>query len=226
MDVPSRLRVASHISHERSEEEATEFIGKVKARTDDQAPLFESDGLHAYTQALVAKYSEPEPPPVKAGPGRPRKTPKMLRDPDLLYAQVDKHREDGRVVEVSRRVVFGQPEAIAQVLESDGCGSQINTSYIERNNLTMRQTNGRLVRKTQSYSKDGELLYWHTELDDAVYNLTHKHWGLRQRLAEPEPSGRKWCQRTPAMAAGLTDHPWTLLELLMFKIPPSRSGGP
>ena len=141
-------------------EEATEFIGKVKARTDGQAPLFQSDGLHGHTTALVANYSEPEPPPLKPGPGRPRKKPEMLRDPDLLYAQVDKRKEHGRVVEVSRRIVFGQPEAIAGVLEAGGCGSQINTAYVERNNLTMRQNNGRLVRKTLSYSKDVESLYW------------------------------------------------------------------
>ena len=164
LDVPSRRRVAGHISHERSEEEATEFIGKVKARTDGQAPLFQSDGLHAHTTALVANYSEPEPLPRKPGPGRPRKKPEMLRDPDLLYAQMDKRKEHGRVVEVSRRIVFGQPEAIAGVLEAGGCGSQINTAYVERNNLTMRQNNGRLVRKALSYSKDVESLYWQTEL--------------------------------------------------------------
>lgn len=223
--MPSRLRVASHISHERSEEAATEFIGKVKARSDEQAPLFQSDGLESYTKALLANYSEPEPPPIKRGPGRPRKTPKLLRDPDLLYAQVDKRKERGRVVEVSRRIVFGQAEAIARVIEAGGSGSRINTAYVERNNLTMRQSNARLVRKALSYSKDADLLYWSSELDDAVYNLTHKHRSLRQRLAESEASGRKWRQRTPAMAAGLTDHPWTLFELLTFKVPPSRPGG-
>ena len=88
----------------------------------------------------------------------------MLRDPDLLYAQVDKRKERGRVVEVSRQIVFGRPEAITQVLEAGGCGSQVNTAYIERNNLTMRQNNARLVRKALWYSKDVELLYWQTEL--------------------------------------------------------------
>ena len=121
--------------------------------------------------------------------------------------------------------MFGQSEAIAGVLEAGGCGSQINTAYVERNNLTMRQNNGRLVRKTLSYSKDVELLYWQSELDDAVYNLTRQHRSLRQQSVEPNPSGRKWRSRTPAMAAGLADHVWTLSELLMFKIPPSRLGG-
>ncbi len=73
-----------------------------------------------------------------------------------------------------------------------------------------------------SYSKslpwaqrgDAELLYWSSELDDAVYNLTRKHRSLRQRLAGSEPPGRKWRQGTPAMAAGLIDHPWTLLDSL------------
>jgi hypothetical protein len=225
VDVPSRLRIASHLSHARGEDDATAFIGQGKARSDEQAPLFQSDGLPASTAALVANYSEPEPPPFKRGPGRPRTQPKRLRDPDLRSTQVDKRKEKGRVVEVSRRIVFGQPAAIAEVIERGGGASQGNTAYVERNNLTLRQTNGRLVRKALSYSKDAALLYWSTELDDAVYNLTHQHWALRQRPAEPETAGRKWCPRTPAMAAGLTDHPWTLLELLTFKVPPSRSGG-
>jgi hypothetical protein len=154
--LPSRLRVASHLSHDRSEPEARAFLAKFKARTDGRAPFFTSDQLPAYVAALIANYSTPEPPPARRGRGRPRKEPRRLVDPDLRYAQVDKRCEGGRVVEVKRQILFGTDDDLIRILESDGCGSQINTAYVERDNLTSRQSNGRLVRKTLSYSRRKE----------------------------------------------------------------------
>jgi transposase-like protein len=81
MALPSRLRVLSHLSHERSEAEATMFLAKFKARTDGDAPFFTSDQLPAYGAALIANDSTPEPPPRTRGPGRPRKAPKRVVDP-------------------------------------------------------------------------------------------------------------------------------------------------
>lgn len=220
--LPSRLRVMSHLSHERSEPEATRFLAKFKARTDGCAPLFTSDQLRAYVAALIANYSTPEPPPPKRGPGRPRQAPKRIVDPHLRYAQVDKRREGGRVVEVKRQILFGSEAALIQILETDGCGTQINTSYVERDNLTSRQSNGRLVRKTLSHSKKKEYLQRHVELEDAIYNFVRPHGALRVRLRTPVAHGRRWKQRTPAMAAGLTDHIWSLEELLSYcLLPPS-----
>jgi len=216
--LPSRLRVVSHLSHERSEQEATAFLAKFKAKTDGRAPFFTSDQLPAYVAALIANYSTPEPPPAKRGPGRPRKEPKRIIDPNLRYAQVDKRREGGRVVEVKRHILFGTQDDIIQILEADGCGSQINTSYVERDNLTSRHSNGRLVRKTLSHSKKKVYLQRHLDLEDAIYNFVRPHRALRVRLRRPAAHGRRWKQRTPAMAAGLTDHIWTLEELLTFRI--------
>ena len=90
--LPSRLRVASHLSHDRSEPEARAFLAKFKARTDGRAPFFTSDQLPAYVAALIANSSTPEPPPARRGRGRPRKGPRRLVDPDLRYAQVPKYR--------------------------------------------------------------------------------------------------------------------------------------
>jgi hypothetical protein len=146
-----------------------------KARTDGRAPFFTSEKLASYLAALVANYSVPEPLPVKRGPGRPRKQPKRILDPQLCYAQVDKRRRGGRVVEVRRRIVFGQADDIAVIIEAEGCGSQVNTAYVERNNLTLRQSVGRLVRKALSFSKNVHFLQRHIDLDDAIYNsLTGK----------------------------------------------------
>lgn len=215
--LPSRLRVAHHLSHQRSEKEASLFLAKFKARTDGRPPFFTSDKLPAYLDALIATYSTAEPPPVNRGPGRPRKHLRRVLNPELCYAQVDKHREQGRVVEVRRRIIFGTPEIITEILGSQ----QINTSYVERDNLTSRQSNGRLVRKTLSYSKQAYYLQQHLDLEDAVFNFVRPHLSLRVALPQPI-NGRKWQQRTPAMAAGLTDHIWTLEELLSYRIPPAE----
>lgn len=219
--LPSRLRVVSHLSHERSESEASTFLADFKARTDGAAPLFTSDKLPAYLVALIANYSTPEPPPLKRGPGRPRKEPKRVIDPQLCYGQVDKQREGGRVIEVRRRIVLGTEADIARILQADGCGTQINTSYVERDNLTSRQCNGRLVRKTLSHSKKKKFLQRQIDLEDAVFNFVRPHSALKIELAHPGPHGRKWQARTPAMAAGLTDHIWTLEELLSYRLSPS-----
>jgi hypothetical protein len=213
--LPSHLRVANHLSHERSEEEATSFLALFKGRTDNRSPLFTSDKLPAYVKALIANYSVPEPPSVKRGRGRPRKEPRRILDPHLLYGQVDKVREQGRVVEVRRRIIFGTESKITRILGPQ----QINTAYVERDNLTSRQSNGRLVRKTLSHSKKNYYLQRHIDLEDAVFNFARPHQSLRRRLSRPV-DGRKWQQRTPAMVAGLTDHVWTLEELLSFRLPP------
>jgi hypothetical protein len=218
--LPSRLRVVSHLSHERSEAEATAFLAKFKARTDGGAPFFTSDQLPAYVSALITHYSTPEPPPLKRRPGRPRKEPKRVVDPNLRYAQVDKRREGGRVVAVKRHILFGSEDDLIRILQADGCGMQINTAYVERDNLTSRHSNGRLVRKTLSHSKKKQFLQCQVDLEDAIYNFVRPHSALRVRLSEPGPYGRQWEQRTPAMAAGLTDHIWSLEELLSCRLPP------
>lgn len=219
--LPSRLRVVSHLSHDRSEPEAQAFLAKFKARTDGRAPFFTSDQLPAYVAALMANYSTPEPPPARRGPGRPRKEPRRQVDPNLRYAQVHKRREGGRVVEVKRQILFGSEDDLIRILEMDGCGSQINTAYVERDNLTSRQRNGRLVRKTLSHSRRKDYLQHHIDFEDAIYNFVRPHSALRLRLRRPAAHGRRWTHRTPAMAAGLTDHIWSLEELLDYCPPPS-----
>jgi hypothetical protein len=123
-------------------------------------------------------------------------------DPNLRYAQVDKRREGGRVVEVQRQILFGSEAALMPILETDGCGSQINTSDVERDNLTSRQSNGRLVRKTLSHSKKKEDLQRHVELEDAIYNFVRPHGAVRVRLRNPVAHGRRWKQRTPCYGCG------------------------
>ncbi len=216
ISLPSRLRVTSHLSQQRSEASATAFIQQIRATSDGRAPFFTSDKLPAYVTALVANYSVVEPPPTKRRRGRPRLRPNRIVDSQLRYAQVDKRRQAGRVVEVRRRIIFGTEGDINVIIKASGCGSQINTAYVERSNLTMRQNVGRLVRKTLSFSKNEHYLKRHIDLEDAVYNFVKPHRSLRRPLRESHDQRRKWEHRTPAMAAGLTDHIWSIEELLEF----------
>ena len=104
------------------------------------------------------------------------------------------------------KVIYGDPEEVKEKL---AC----HTAYVERTHLTSRQMNGRLVRKTLFFSKELRLLQAATALEDALYNFTRPVKTLRVELANQTKQTR-WHQRTPAMAAGLTDHCWTPQELL------------
>ena len=147
--------------------------------------------------------------PRTGRPGRPRR-PKLVAAPTLRYAQVVKQREErGRLVGVSRRVVFG-----AVPLE------RVHTAYIERQNLNYRHENRRLTRKSIAFSKTVAALGHQLEFHQAHHNLVRPHRTLAERVDVPSQRRvrRRWAKRTPAMAAGLTDHMWTLRELMSRRI--------
>ncbi len=211
--MPSHLRVATHLSHERSEAEATAFLARFKGRTNGRAPLFTSDKLAAYLGALINNYSIPHYYERNRSGPQPKR-PGRLLDKELLYAQIDKQREHGRVVDVQRRILIGKAKPILRILQ----GQQINTAYVERDNLTSRQSNGRLVRKTLSHSKKDYYLQRHLDLEDGVFNFVRPHLSLKVAVTSSNRK-RKWQERTPAMVAGITDHVWTLEEFLSYRIP-------
>ena len=123
-----------------------------------------------------------------------------------------KQRENGRVVGTKLRVVFGDPVETLELLGQ-------STAYIERTHLTMRLFNGRLTRKTLAFSKEVEMYRASAAWDDLYYNLAWAHKSLRVEVfGDPQ---RKWQPRSPAMAAGLTDHIWTVKELLKTVVLPS-----
>lgn len=132
--------------------------------------------------------------------------------PGWHYLQVVKHREGGRLVEVKIEVIYGDETTL------DLVGA--HTSYVERTNLISRQMNRRLVRKTLSFSKELEILRASSVWEDAVYNLTREVKTLR---VEVEGKKRRFAPRTPAMAAELTDHIWSIKDLLWTVISPIQS---
>ena len=145
--------------------------------------------------------------------GRPR----LAAIPGLLLGQLIKHHRGRCLVEVTRRVVLGTAEAITAVLAATGTGTGINTSYIERLNATFRSALNPLVRRGRAIVHgEGVLTGW-MYLVGCAYNFCWNHDSLR--VAAPPGERLKWRDQTPAMAAGLTDHQWTMGELLSCPIP-------
>ena len=135
-----------------------------------------------------------------------------------MLGQVIKHQEKRRVVGVTQRVVLGTAAAITAVLLATGTGTGINTAYIERLNATFRGAMTPLVRRGRALARTEGSLQAGMFLVGCAYNFCWEHESLR--LETGQPGGRKWQPRTPAMAAGLTDHQWTMTELLSHRVPP------
>ena len=185
-------------------------------------PLFLSDGYANYLTAIVAHFGHWVQPPRTQATG-PAPKPRWMPLPALLYAQVVKTMRRRRLVEVKHRVVFGTQAAVEQVLAA--CGWQINTSFVERLNLSLRQRVAAMGRRSATPSKSEDGLRHQLALFQVYHNFVLPHASLRQALAEPIPtngcgSAKVWRPCTPAMAAGLTDHVWSLKEVLLFRGPP------
>ena len=211
-----------------NEQAGEALIGKVKGVSDEQAPFFMSDG-RAYHKPLTAHYStEIEPDPSHPKRGRPRIHPQRQRDPELMYGQAIKEKDSqDRVVGVRRRMVFGSVAQLRKRFEKTPLNQLLTTNHLERDHLTCRLHNSRLVRRSITYSKAQAPLQWQCDLEDLYYNFCLEHSSLRQELPEPVPtkgagSPKKWEQRTPAMAEGIADHIMTLNELFSTAVLPKR----
>ena len=183
------------------------------------APLFLTDGFREYMTALLTHYGQWVH-PHRRGKG-PAPKPRWRPRPGLLYAQVIKTVRQRRLVRVSHRVVFGTLEAVQQVLAAHGW--HINTAFVERVNLSIRQPVATAGRRVNTLCKHEAGLRQQLVLYQVYHNFVLPHASLRQPLLQPEPThgtAKRWQPRTPAMAAGLTEHVWTLRELLLFRVPP------
>jgi IS1 family transposase len=170
--------------------------------TTDEYPTYETAILDVYGQSVV---------PERTGrAGRP-KAPYKIPPKELCYATVRKKREKGRVEEIVVGAVFGTLEAVERALKHSRVSRAINTAFVERHNGTDRNFNARKVRKTYCFSKDWQVHEAVTYFSMYSYNYC---WEVRT-LRESDGKGR-WRARTPAMAAGLTDHVWSLMEWLSF----------
>jgi IS1 family transposase/transposase-like protein len=183
-------------------------------------PCFFSDGFSCYLSALIEVYHTLKTFPRTGKPGRP-KQPIKEPHPELVYGQVIKKKQKGRLQELVYRVRCG-----AKRLEA--LGLSISTSLLERLNLTLRHALAPLVRKSASFCKDRIQMRRRVVFFQAFYNFARPHMSLRVPLPEQAPYATgliqpKWHHRTPGMAAGLTDHVWTFRELLTTKFEPLHS---
>lgn len=202
LDIDSRLRVARGIGKDETQASIEVFrLLQQRGHPEDPPPII-SDGWGGIDQAMVEVYGCV---PEYGGRGRPptRKKPGS----DWMYLQMVKQRDEhGRFQGTKLRVIFGTKAEVVALLGK-------STAYIERSNLTSRLFNGRQVRKTLAFSKDIQAYRAAAIWEDSYYNLIRPHKSLRLPIQDDLP--RKWSPRTPAMAAKLTDHIWTVKELLM-----------
>jgi len=211
---PRNKVVVGYVAGKRRQSEANKLLKMINDRTDGNIPPFTSDDLKQYKTAILKSYGIKEERNGKEGMRKPRKL-KIKPHPDLKYAKVVKTKVKGRVVDVSTKVVFGKLSEVMQAIEKSPVSKHINTSFVERNNLTMRERNRRLTRKTTGSSKRKRFLVVSLNIFLAIYYFVKPHKGLRIRVDQED---RKWIQRTPMMAAKITDHIWTVKELVIYRI--------
>jgi hypothetical protein len=201
LDIDSRLRVATAV--EQNETLASQSVFEIlKRRGHPEAPPPTiTDGWGGIDDAMVNVYGQV---PEYGARGRP---PTLKRPGDgWLYLQmVKQHDEHGHFTGTKLKAIHGELNQLVNLLGE-------STAYIERDNLTSRIFNARQNRKTLAFSKNLENHRASAIWEDGYYNLVKFHKSLRPPL--DDIPGRKWQQRTPMMAAGLTEHAWSVKKLL------------
>jgi len=212
--VPTRLWLGGVLSTSRDRFLIVALIERVRRSALCRPLLFCVDGCQTYVGSIRRVFREP----IHTGkPGRPR-----LRPWDGIHiAQVVKQYARKRVVGVTHRVVQGAESHIKALLHETQGGGVINTAYIERLNATFRARITALVRRGRALSRQASTLHEAMYLVGTVYNFCTYHRSLRVPVYLPR-GRRRWLRRTPAIAAGITDHLWTVEALLSLRVPPPR----
>lgn len=202
----------------RTQEMAYSVVHELKTKLKvGCVPVFSTDGLAHYFYALTAHFGEW----VQV---EGEKKPVWMVLSNFLYAQVIKHQRKYRLVDVEQRQIWGLPEEYRRLLKAGGLSGNINTSFVERINLTIRQSISKLTRRTwgraQYTSELSEHLYWWL----AYYHFSRYHESLRMRMEEPiarkgKQRAKEYRKVTPAVAAGLTDRRWSVMELISYPLP-------
>lgn len=211
---PEHRLVLSVVVGKRTEDHARQLVHELYERTDGRPlNLITSDEYPAYATAIAEVYAEPELRPADKAPAE--RLPAWL-----VYATVHKTREQSRVVKVEARLVFGTLLNLAAALVW-AVLSLVNTVFVERSHGSDRHRNSRKVRKTYRFSKD-----WAVHEAMTYFTLYGANFCCSVRTLREQIAPKRYRQRTPAMAAGLADHIWSLQEWLLFpsndryKLPP------
>jgi IS1 family transposase len=214
--VSTRLWLGGVVSLTRDRSLADRLLAHVRACCQPlRALLVCTDGWNAYPGSIRGAFREK----VKQTPGRGRACLQVW--PQLVIGTVIKHTVKKRVVEVTRRMAYGSLKRAAVLLRRSAGGTVLNTAFIERLNGTMRERLASLTRKCRHAARRLEALHNGMYLLGTTYNFCWVHHELS--AVRDAATGKRHAshKRTPAMAAGLTDHVWSVCELLCYKIAPS-----
>jgi len=204
MMVQTRLWLGGEVSAQRDLPLIRRLIERVRRCAARRPLLICTDGLVSYIRAIRETFRDP----VHTGQGgRPRLRPWR----HIFIAQVVKRYERRRVVETDRRIVEGTPARVETLRRRSQGDGVINTAYIERLNATFRERLAPLARRCRALARQTQTLHEGMFVVGTVYNFCTPHESLNAVQ-----------KTTPAMAAGITDHRWTMHELLSWHVPPPR----
>src|SRR5450432_392114 len=205
MEVSSRLWLAGVVQHSRDHVLADRLLQGVRrcARGVSQL-LICVDGWASYPNAILRAFVQQVKEGIQASQGQ------MQVWPHLIIGQVIKTQKKHRLVSVKHTLLRGDEQGLEQCLEQSKGGTQINTAYIERFNGTIRERLASLTRKCRHANRHLEPFQWGMYVIGCTYNLCWPHHRLGQ---------------TPAVVAGLTDHAWSIKEVLTYKVTPQLLAG-
>ncbi len=212
MQTATRLWLGGTVSEHRDRWLITRLIKQVRRCALRLPLLLVTDGFAAYGTALKRVFREKV---ERAGRGRRRLQVWF----GLCYAQVIKRYVERRVVAIERRIKDGEAEQVEALRHKAHAESVLNTAFIERLNATMRQRLTSLVRRTRALARRTVTIEQGMWLVGTIYNFCTAHESLR---VECVGDARRFEPRTPAMAAGITDHLWSVKELMSYRVPPPR----
>ncbi|MEE4356222.1 MAG: hypothetical protein V2I97_07105 [Desulfococcaceae bacterium] len=208
---PEHRLVINVVPGKRNCENTVKVVEEFKKRTDEEMiELITTDEYKPYRTAILNAYGRKVIPPHTGNPGRPC-NPYMEPPENLNYATVHKVRENGKITDIEVKIIFGNEESVRTALDNSSVSNHVNTSFIERNNGSDRNRNAGKVRKTYCFSKDWEIHEAVTYFTMYSYNFCRSVRTLRTKDGDG-----KWLNRTPAMAAGLSDHVWSLKEWITY----------
>jgi IS1 family transposase len=218
---PEHRLVLSVVVGKRTDDNARQVVYEFRERTDGRPiNLMTSDEYPAYAKAIAELYAEPEAIPAEpSASGADGSTAAGLPE-WLVYATVHKTRENNRVVQVEARLVLGTLLNLAAALVWAVLDC-VSTVFVERQHGSDRLRNARKIRKTYRFSKD-----WGMHEALTYFTMYSANFCCPVRTLREEIRPQRYRQRTPALAAGLTDHVWSLEEWVRLpgtdrhKLPP------
>ena len=210
--VSTRLWLGGVIARRRDEQLILALVQIMRTCALARPLLICVDGFVAYVQAIQQVFRSPLPNGKRGRPG-------LIPWQDIHIGQVIKRYQGKRVVDVTQRMAQGCLEIVKALLVKSHGGTRLNTAFIERLNATFRSRLAILARRSRALLRNPQTLESLMYLMGCFYNFCSEHKSLRVKLWVGS-HGYRWVQRTPAMATGLTDHCWSVKELLLFRVPP------